>query len=207
MFGSNINNLFWKVNTYGGGQKSMRAFGKLTIILLFLAATISGQSSDTDNRLQNGELQMTFPSIYFKHNSTDYATMPYPVDSCFKFIATKIKELNSYPVWRDMNEKERLTVFRIKKLKADLEKFVPKNKIRFQSMGSAQKISKQTIQKTDAEQAQYLLTLNSVLDMSGALKNKSGTEKKQKRGIPRLVWCGWKYGFHWSSKGKTNKKS
>ncbi len=185
----------------------MQTFCKLIIVLLFLSTTISGQGADVDSRLESGELQMTFPSIYFKHNSTDYAAMPYSVDSCFKFIATKIKELNSYPVWRDINEKERLTVLRIKKLKAELDKFVPENKIHFLSMGSAQKISRQTIQKADAEQAQYLLSLNSVLDMSGALKNKSGAEKKQKRGIPRLVWCGWKYGFHWSSKGKTNKKA
>lgn len=39
-------------------------------------------------------------------------------------------------------------------------------------MGSAQKIPRQTIQKADVKQAQYLLTLNSVLDVSGALKNK-----------------------------------
>lgn len=185
----------------------MRTLGKLTILLLFLSTTFRGQDSDIDSRLESGELKMTFPSIYFKHNSTDYAIMPYSADSCFKYIATKIKELNSYPVWRDINEKERLTIFRIKKLKADLDKFVPENKIRFQSMGSAQKISKQTIQKADAKQAQYLLTLNSVLDMSGALKKKTGKEKKQRRGIPRLVWCGWKYGFHWSSKGKTTKKT
>jgi len=133
--------------------------------------------------------------------------MPYSVDSCFKYIATKIKELNSYPVWRDINEKERLTYFRIKQLQADLVKYLPANNIRFQSMGAAQKISKQTIQKADTKQAQYLLTLNSVLDVSGALKNKNSKEKKQRRGIPRLVWCGWQYGFHWSSKGKTIKKT
>jgi len=183
----------------------MRTLGNLTIIFLFTSTILRGQSIDT--KLENGELKMTFPSIYFKHNSTDYATMPYSVDSCFKYIATKIKELNSYPVWRDINEKERLTYFRIKQLQADLVKYLPANNIRFQSMGAAQKISKQTIQKADTKQAQYLLTLNSVLDVSGALKNKNSKEKKQRRGIPRLVWCGWQYGFHWSSKGKTIKKT
>jgi hypothetical protein len=34
-----------------------------------------------------------------------------------------------------------------------------------------------------------------------------GKEKKQRKGIPRLVWCGWKYGFHWSSNGGPNKKT
>ena len=172
-----------------------------------LATRLRGQDSGSNHEPGNNELMMTFPSIYFKHNSTEYATMPYRVDSCFKYIAAKIKELNGYPVWRDINEKERLTYFRIKQLQADMEKYLPANKIRFQSMGAAQKISKQTIQKADDKQKQYLLTLNSVLDVSGALKNKSGKEKKQRRGIPRLVWCGWHYGFHWSSKGKTTKKT
>ena len=29
----------------------------------------------------------------------------------------------------------------------------------------------------------------------------------QIKGIPRLVWCGWKHGFHWSSKDGLNKKA
>jgi len=184
----------------------MRTFIQLTI-LLFLSTGLPGQDSEVATRLESGELKMTFPSIYFKHNSIDYAPMPYSADSCFKYIATKIKELNSYPVWRDIHEKERLTYFRIKKLQEDLYNYLPSNNIRFQSMGAAQKISKQTIQKADATHVEYLLTLNSVLDVSGAIKNKTNKEKKQRRGIPRLVWCGWQYGFHWSSKGKTKKRA
>ncbi len=177
------------------------------IVLLFLfSASLLAQRSDIDTRMENGELKMTFPSIYFKHNSTEYAKMPYSVDSCFKYIAAKIKELNSYPVWRDLNEKERLTIMRIEKLKADIAKYVPSNKIQFQSMGSAQKISRHSISKANSIQADHLITLNSVLDVSGALKNKEMGQKKQRRGFPRLVWCGWKRGFHWSSTGNRIEK-
>ncbi len=181
---------------------------KILSILLFVAAEFFGQNTEIEKLLE-GELKMTFPSIYFKHNSAEYATMPYSVDSCFKYIATNIKNLNSYSIWKDSLEKERLTYIRMKKLKKDLHKYVPSNKINFQSMGTAQKISRQTIEKSiDDKQIQYLLSLNAVLDVSGALKNKnaSGKEKKQRKGIPRLVWCGWKYGFHWSDTGSRNKK-
>lgn len=176
------------------------------IVLFFVSTKFVAQNSEINTRLQNGELKMTFPSIYFKHNSTEYAKMPYSVDSCFKYIAAKIKELNSYPVWRDLNEKERLTIMRIEKLKADIAKYVPSNKIQFQSMGSAQKISRHSISKANSTQAEHLITLNSVLDMSGALKNKEMGQKKQGHGFPRLVWCGWKRGFHWSSSGNRFEK-
>ena len=72
-------------------------------------------------------------------------------------------------------------------------------------MGLAQKVSRQTIGKSvDDKQTQYLLSLNSVLDVSGAIEHKKNnyTEKKQRKGLPRLVWCGWQYGFHWSTPGK-----
>jgi hypothetical protein len=191
------------------GHKNMQTLGKLILILLCISASLHGQDSEID-RLIAGELKMTFPSIYFKHNSADYAPMPYSVDSCFKFIAANIKSLNSYPIWRDTNEKERLTIIRIQKLKSDLNKYVPSKQIHFQSMGPAQKISRLTIEKgLDNKQTEYLLSLNSVLDVSGAIKNKMrlGKEKKQRKGLPRLVWCGWKYGFHWSSNGGPNKKT
>lgn len=77
-------------------------------------------------------------------------------------------------------------------------------------MGRAQKISRHVIEKSrDDKHTQYLLSLNSVLDVSGAIgqkKNATVKEKKQKKGIPRLVWCGWKYGFHWSYSGIRKKK-
>ena len=75
--------------------------------------------------------------------------------------------------------------------------------------GKAQKVSQRTIYKnTDNEQIQYLLSFNSVLDVNGAINKKwyNGKEKKQRRHLPRLVWCCWKYGFHWSSLRKSNKK-
>lgn len=61
----------------------MQPFIKL-IIILVLSTKVHGQDLDVETRLESGELEMTFPSIYFNHNSTDYATMPYSVDSCFK---------------------------------------------------------------------------------------------------------------------------
>lgn len=184
----------------------MHPLAKLLFLLLLSPFALNAQNVETIPG--SGELSMTFPSIYFKHNSTEYAVMPYNVDSCFNYMATKIKEINSYAIWRDAGEKERITIMRIKKLKTDLKNYASTNTIQFQSMGSAQKISKQTIDKLiDDKQRQYALTLNSVLDVSGAITNKNtiGKHKKQKRGLPRLVWCGWKYGFHWSSTGKTKK--
>ena len=187
----------------------MQTLHNLIIILLFFSETIRGQDSEI-NRLLEGEFKMTFPSIYFKHNSSNYAEMPYSVDSCFKYIATNIKNINNYPVWRDSSEKENLTYIRIQKLKSDLNKYVPSKQIHFQSMGTAQKITRQTIEKSaDDKQKQYLLSLNSVLDVSGAIKNKiiPSKEKKQIKEIPHLVWCGWKYGFHWSNNGSKPRKS
>lgn len=170
------------VSTNGGGQilvkiivgqKSMQTLVKLTIILLCVSTTLRGQDTETQTRLSNGELKMTFPSIYFNHNSTDYATMPYTVDSCFKFISTNIKFLNSYPIWRDSSETEQLTNKRIKRLKDDLNKYEPKGKVNIKSMGNKQKISRRTISTTsDNEQIKYLLSLNSVLDVSGAIHRK-----------------------------------
>jgi hypothetical protein len=150
----------------------MRTLCKLTLILLLISARLHGQDSEID-RLVAGELKMTFPSIYFKHNSTDYATMPYTVDSCFKFIATNIEYLNSYPIWRDSSETEQLTNLRIKKLKDDLSKYTPTRKINIKSVHNKQKISQRTIKNTiDKEQIKYLLSLNSVLDVSGAIHPK-----------------------------------
>jgi len=167
----------------------MRTLGNLTIIFLFISTILRGQDTEIQTRLSNGELKMTFPSIYFKHNSTDYATMPYTTDSCFKYIATKIKHLNSYPIWRDSSETEQLTNNRITKLKADLNKFTPSGKIKFQTMGNKEKVSQRAINKsTDNEQRQYLLSLNSVLDVSGAIHSKKKFKKKGHADRPR-IWC------------------
>jgi hypothetical protein len=167
----------------------MRTLAKLTIILLFLTTGLRGQAPEIEKLLADGELKMTFPSIYFKHNSTDYAVMPYTADSCFKYIATNIEYLNSYPLWRDSSETEELTDERMLKLKADLKKFTSTRRIRFESMGDQQKVARSTINKsTDAEQRAYLLSLNSVLDVSGVMLRREKSKKKSHVDRPRL-WC------------------
>lgn len=142
---------------------------------------------------------MTFPSIYFKHNSTEYAPMPYSVDSCFKYIAANINDIVGYTIWRDSLETDALTKSRIKKLKKGLDKFASSGQIEIQSMGKQQKISRHTINKgVDKKQIQYLLSLNSVFDIS---KTAGGSRKKWKYRnhieAPR-PWCFscWKNGFH-----------
>lgn len=178
---------------------------KLALIFLFFSAVLYGQNAEID-RLVDGELKMTFPSIYFKHNSVDYAAMPYSVDSCFKYIAANIKNLNSYPIWRDSVETDQLTNVRVKKLKADLNKYIPSNKIYFHNEGKAQKVSRLTISKTsDPLQIQYLLSLNSVLDVSGVMNS---NKKKYKNHIERPLlscWDCWKNGFHLQTRRKLHK--
>ena len=158
----------------------MKTFAKL-IISLFLSTGLQGQDEV--------EFIMTFPSIYFKHNSTEYATMPYLSDSCFKYIAAKIKDLNSYPIWRDSSETEPLTNNRIKKLKADLNKFNPSGKINFRTMGNKQKVSQRIINKsTNNNQIQYLLSLNSVLDVSGVI-HANRNKKMRNHTTQYFIWC------------------
>ena len=170
---------------------------KLLLILLVATSGLHCQVTEID-RLIKGELQMTFPSIYFKTNSVGYAAMPYTVDSCFKYIAIHINDINSLVIWRDSSETEQLTTKRIKKLKTGLHKYTPSGKITILSMGKAQKISQQTIQMAaDSVQIHYLLSLNSVFDVSGVIipGNKKGWLKKPHTERPRL-WClnCWKRG-------------
>jgi len=164
---------------------------KLLLILLTIGTSLRGQDSEID-LLVKGELKMTFPSIYFKHNSTDYATVPYAADSCLKYIAAHIKDIKSFIVWRDSSETDLLTNNRIENLKVDLNKYTPSDKINIQPMGNAQKISRRTIHKgADNEQIQYLISLNSVFDI---YTTGVPTEKKKKSGKvshierPR-IWC------------------
>lgn len=175
----------------------MRTLSNLTIILLFISTIFRGQDTEI-NKLISGELKMTFPSIYFKHNSTDYAEMPYKVDSCFKYIALNYdKSKNSLVIWRDSAEIESLTNRRIKKLNSGLRKYIKTGVIEIHSMGEQQKILRQTINMTsDRNKIDYLLTLNSVFDISKTRISPQKTEKKKSR--RRLVWTGWKTGFHWS---------
>ena len=164
---------------------------RATILLILLVCTsrLLAQGPEIDNRLKSGELDMTFPSIYFKHNSTDYAEMPYTADSCFKYIASRMEYLNSLAVWRDSSETDQLTNKRILKLRTDLNKYT-KAKPNIQSMGKAQKISQRTIYSgTDSTQIQYLLSLNSVFDVSGAVNPVIRKKKKGNHAIHPRVWC------------------
>jgi hypothetical protein len=153
---------------------------KLLSVLCLICAGIQAQNAEIETRLTNGELSMNFPSIYFKHNSTDYAAMPYTVDSCFKYMAIHMNDVKSLVIWRDIAEKEQLTHKRIRKLNAGLKKFIPSSNFNIQSMGAAQKISRRTINlAASSKQTQHLLSLNSVFDISTArLSNKSNLKRK-----------------------------
>ncbi|MGZ3863174.1 MAG: hypothetical protein ACXVPN_05160 [Bacteroidia bacterium] len=219
---------------------------------LWIITTCLYSQNKEINDLVEGELKMTFPSVYFKNNSTEYAEMPQKADSILHFIASHKKEIKSYVIWRDSTETEDLTKKRIDKLKHSLAKYKAE-KINIQSMGNKQKISRYTINKAEGfEQNQYLLSLNSVfevartrtpdkittkrrkifdlpcwlnpqLDRSGRehckaekrmlrqreketnISQKKNTGTKEKKHLPRLVWCGWRYGFHWDTPGNTKK--
>lgn len=172
----------------------MWIFAKLTIALLFISTGLCGQVSEIDRLIQN-EFKMTFPSIYFKHNSTDYAPMPYKIDSCLKYIALNYnKDINSLVIWQDVTETEALTYKRIKKLRAGLRKYIRNDAIEIISMEQEQKISRRTINMTsDKSKIDYLLSLNSVFDIS-----KTRIPSKKKKVRRHLVWTGWKTGLHWS---------
>ncbi len=136
------------------------------LLLPFISLSFHAQTSEITIRLEVGELNMTFPSIYFKHNSTEYANMPYSVDSCFKHIAMHIKDVTGKPIWRDSLEAEKLSIERIKKIRTDLSKYTSK-KLAIQSMKTEQKISRRTINSAlDSAQVNYLLSLNSVFDIA-----------------------------------------
>jgi hypothetical protein len=134
------------------------------ILLIFISTRLYGQDKDI-GRLIDGEFKMTFPSIYFKHNSTDYSVAPYAVDSCFKYIALHIKDINDLVIWSDSLETEKLTQQRIKKLKTELRKYKVTG-IHIESMGEKQKISRRTMEMSaDSAQIKYLLILNSVFEL------------------------------------------
>ena len=220
---------------------------KIIILLLVVGIQIRAQNKEIKSKLNNGEFKMHFPGIYFKNNSTDYALMPYTVDSCFKYIAENMKYINDLVVWRDSLEPEKLSKQRIKKIKAALHKYKEIRGIPIESMGKEQKISRHTIEmSSDKTQMDYLLSLNSVFEISATRFNKQAKytnhimrpriwcwgcwstgfhtvarrhlkkiakqrkeseqpiarEEKHRR---RLVWFGWKSGFHWSSAGKIKK--
>jgi hypothetical protein len=162
---------------------------KALMPFLIVATCLHGQNSDID-RLVGAELKMTFPSIYFDHNSTEFADMPYTADSCFRYMAAHIRDIKSFAVWRDSAEEEALTKKRMEILKAGLYKYAPAASPRIVAMGQAQKIAQRTIREgAGGRQQQYLRALNSVIDV---VKTRDAAEKKAgKRSHidhPR-VWC------------------
>lgn len=174
------------------------------LIFLLLTTTLHAQNPEVEKLLE-GELKMTYPSIYFVHNSTEYAEMGYTVDSCFKYIAGHIKYLNSIVIWRDSSETEQLTGARIKKLKLDINKYVASRNVDIESMEGLQKISQRTINKaTTDKQRQYLLSFNSVLDVSGAIRKRKKIRRSHVEGRIFCMEC-WQRGC-FSLRKKVKKK-
>ena len=216
---------------------------KIIILLLVVVLKLPAQDKEIQSKLNNGEFKMNFPSIYFKNNSTDYALMPYSADSCFKYIAGNMKYINDLVMWRDSLEPERLSKQRIKKIKTALKKYKEIRGIPIESMGKEQKISRHTIEMSaDKTQVAFLLSLNSVFEISATRFNKQAkytnhimrpriwcwgcwrtcfhtVARRQLKKIAkqrkeseqsgshepkirrRLVWLGWKSGFHWTAVG------
>ena len=182
-------------------------FNMNRFLFLLLLTTNSLHSQDPEvEKLLEGELKMTYPSIYFVHNSTDYAEMGYNVDSCFKYIAGHIKYLNSIVIWRDSSETEQLTGARIKKLKLDINKYVPSRNVNIESMEDLQKISQRTINKaTTDKQRQYLLSFNSVLDVSGAIRHRKKWRRTHVEGRIFCMEC-WQRGVFFRKKVKKKEE-
>ncbi len=178
----------------------LRIFTILVLLFIF-TSSLHAQNPEVEKLLE-GELKMTYPSIYFKHNSEEYAAMPYPVDSCFKYIASHLKYLNSIVIWRDSSETEFLTNARIKKLQRDLNKYPPFGYVDIKSMGNAQKISQRTIKKASTDQQlQYLLSFNSVLDVSGAVRHRKKWRRTHVQGRIFCAEC-WRRGVFFRKKVK-----
>lgn len=178
----------------------------LILILISLSTFFKAQESEID-RLIASEFKMTFPSIYFKHNSTEYASMPYSVDSCINYITSNFdKSINSLVMWRDSAETEGLAFKRIQKIKLILKKQLKTNTLEVFSMGGEQKIARFTINKTsDKTKTNYLLTLNSVFEIS---KSRINSKVKSNNHVmnPRITcWGCWKNGFHWRTRMKMRK--
>lgn len=185
----------------------MHGLTKFISLLLFLSTQLPAQVSEIDRLIQN-ELKMTFPSIYFQHNSTVYAKMPYTADSCYKYIAHNFNaDVTQLVIWRDSAETEALTNERIKILKAGLMKYMSVKKIKIESMEEEQKVSRQTIGLTsDSSKINYLLSLNSVMDFSNTnfpVKKKNLSDHVMHPKIYCLA-C-WAHGF-WAIERHQRKK-
>jgi predicted transglutaminase-like cysteine proteinase len=136
----------------------------------FIIILVLGFSSQFYGQMKH---KMEFPNIYFKLNSTDYAEMPYKVDSCFKFIINDLSKDPLYnkielAIWRDSCETEQLTKRRIKKIKNELSKFNVENKFEFKDSGSWQKYANAWKLKDDkkGDINRYILTLGSMLEVT-----------------------------------------
>lgn len=155
-------------------------------------------SSTVSHDRNKEDLRMNFPGIYFKHNSTEYAAMPYSVDSCFKYITLHIKDIYSFDIWRDSLETEELTSQRIKKLKSELNRYLPSKKIEINSMRDEQKVYRRTIEMgAGTAHIEYLRSLNSVFDISKTRHKKKRKAAISHERLPRL-WCSgcWRHGFY-----------
>jgi REP element-mobilizing transposase RayT len=184
----------------------MQTFAKLTLILLLVSTKLLGQDKEID-RLIQGEFKMTFPSIHFNHKTTDYAKMPYSADSCLKYIASHFDEnINSLVIWRDTSETEVLTTKRIKKIKTALKKYLQTKEFEIYSMGNEQKVSRHTIKMTsDSSKIKYLLTLNSVFDISKSRRPLPPSQSHIFR--PKLFcWNCLKKGYHLDKKSRDLRK-
>jgi hypothetical protein len=186
----------------------MNASIKFIIIFCFILPQFQAQESEID-RLMKSEFKMTFPSIYFIHNTTHYAKMPYSIDSCFKNISLNFDDnINSLVIWRDSAESIDLTSKRIKKLKFELRKYLPRKDFEIYAIGNEQKISRHTIRMTsDSSKINYLLSLNSVFDISKTQFQKKISQKESHILRPK-IWClnCWKSGFHLDKKSREVRK-
>lgn len=185
----------------------MRTYSTLIVLLICFSLQFHAQENEID-RLIKSELKMTFPSIHFKHESADYAAMPYSVDSCLNYIARNFDEnINSLVIWRDTAETEALTNNRIKKLKTALKKYLKTKEFEIYSMGNEQKVSRHTIKMTtESSKINYLLTLNSVFDIS---KTRRPFSKKLSHLYrPKLFcWACFKSFYHLDKKSRNLRKA
>lgn len=130
----------------------------VALFFIFVSSCCIGQDKS--------KFHMEFPNIYFKNQTTEYAEMPYSIESCFKFIKTYIKEIKGYAMSRDSSETDALSKQRIIKIKKDLNKFIPSEKINIM-LGFGDRISQKIIDKgVGYKEIQFLLSLNSVFEPS-----------------------------------------
>lgn len=172
----------------------MKALIFSLILFLFSEFQVNAQTADIP-----GEQKMTFPSVYFRSNSVEYAEMPYTADSCYKYIAGhKKNEIGYLIVWHDPSEPDVIASQRLDKVKAEIAKYHPAGKIRIVFMNEGNKISKETLEKArTTDEKKYLLMLNTSIDYSPTRTNKNQGTYYNHIWYPR-PWClaCWRHGFH-----------